>query len=258
MKNLVRNAAIVDPPRAIGSGLLAGCLAMLLTPFCLRAEAPAAAEDAAPAAPVEVTMTTTEGSIELELYPARAPATVANFLRYVDGGRLDGGAFYRTVRLDNQTPAEIPIQVIQGGVFGGGLGGMDDGKRPEPFPPVVHETTAQTGLRHEAGALSMARAEPGTATSEFFIAVVESPELDAGGKRNPDGQGFAVFGRVVDGMDVVKRIHAASAAESRGRTDLGVMRGQLLDRPVRICSVARRTPGAAPAAAAADCANDTH
>lgn len=210
------------------------------------AGAHASAPDATKADPVEIVMATERGTITLELYPDRAPITVANFLRYVDAGKLDGAAFYRTVRLDNQKPTEVPIQVIQGGVHGG------DADPPEGFPPIPHEPTSQTGLRHEAGTVSMARGEPGTATSEFFISLDTMPELDAGGRRNPDGQGFAAFGRVIDGMEVVRSIHSASTATSRNREELGVMQGQLLDAPVRICRVARATAQVAGARAATD------
>ena len=145
------------------------------------------------------------GNIVLELYPKQAPVTVENFLHYVDEERFAGASFYRVVRMDNQPKDNIKIDVIQGG--------LKEDNHPQMLSPIAHETTQQTRLFHEDGTLSMARNEPGTATSEFFICVGAQPELDFGGKRNPDGTGFAAFGKVIDGMDVVKRIHQCPARE---------------------------------------------
>lgn len=142
------------------------------------------------------------GDIHLLLENQKAPVTTANFLRYVDANMFDSSLFYRVVRPDNQQADSVRIEVIQGGRFE---------KEDEGFPPIEHETTAVTGLRHLDGTLSMARAAPGTATSEFFICVGDQPELDYGGNRNPDGQGFAAFGHVVKGMEVVRRIHSIEA-----------------------------------------------
>jgi peptidyl-prolyl cis-trans isomerase A (cyclophilin A) len=138
------------------------------------------------------------GNIIIQIFADQAPVTAANFLRYVDAGLYKGTSFYRVVRLDNQPNNTIKIEVIQGGL------GFSDENRP--FPPIEHETTANTGILHKDGVISMARSAPGTATSEFFICVGDQPELDFGGKRNPDGQGFAAFGRVIEGMDVVRKI----------------------------------------------------
>jgi peptidyl-prolyl cis-trans isomerase A (cyclophilin A) len=138
------------------------------------------------------------GNIIIKIFADQAPVTAANFLRYVDAGLYKGASFYRVVRLDNQPNNTIKIEVIQGGL------GFSDENRP--FPPIEHETTANTGILHKDGVISMARSAPGTATSEFFICVGDQPELDFGGKRNPDGQGFAAFGRVIEGMDVVRKI----------------------------------------------------
>ena len=138
------------------------------------------------------------GNIEIEICEKQAPITAANFLRNVDEGRFKGATFYRTVRLDNQPNNDVKIEVIQGG--------LKDDACPQSLPPIGHETTKKTGILHKDGVLSMARNEPGTATSEFFICIGDQPELDFGGKRNPDGQGFAAFGRVVRGMEVVKAI----------------------------------------------------
>ncbi len=171
------------------------------------------------AAPLpRVVLRTAQGEIVVEVDVARAPVTAANFLRYVDAGRYRGGAFHRTVTTapDNQPRSAVKIDVIQAGPAPG----------PE-FAPVPLERTRDTGLRHVDGAISMARDGPDTATADFFVCVGAQPSLDFGGARNPDGQGFAVFGRVVSGMDVVRRIHAARA------------KGQSLDPPAAIRDAAR-------------------
>jgi peptidyl-prolyl cis-trans isomerase A (cyclophilin A) len=147
------------------------------------------------------------GDFVIEVDPRVAPVTVANFLRYVDGGYLDRAQVYRIVTLANQPPeTSHKIEVVQWG-----LNLQDD--REAPFPPIAHETTQQTGLRHLDGTVSMARSAPGTAGTEFFICVGAQPELDFGGGRNPDGQGFAAFGRVVQGMDVVRALHGQAQAK---------------------------------------------
>ncbi|MFZ9682806.1 MAG: peptidylprolyl isomerase [Cephaloticoccus sp.] len=151
--------------------------------------------------PVRVLMTTGLGEIELELYPDQAPGTVENFLRYVDGGFYDGGVFHRTVTPENQPHNLIRIEVIQGGI--------NPARETEGDPPIPLERTNATGLKHRDGTLSMARLAPNTATSDFFICINDQPELDFGGKRNPDGQGFAAFGQVTRGMDVVRAIQVA-------------------------------------------------
>ena len=196
----------------------------------LLAAAPSLAAQA-----IAVTVTTSQGAIELEVYPGRAPITAANFLRYVDAGLYDGGQFYRVVRLDNQPQSPVKIEVIQGGL---GVSTYDDAE-PRGFPTIAHETTEVTGLKHEDGVVSMARLAPGSATSEFFICIGDQPSLDFGGARNPDGQGFAAFGRVTAGMDVVRAIQSgASGAEVPEARR--AMAGQLLDEPVRILLVERR------------------
>lgn len=143
-------------------------------------------------------ISTPEGDIILELYPQQAPITVANFLKYVEEDRFKDATFYRVVTLDNQPDSKIKIEVIQGGLF--------EDEHPDMLPPIAHETTEQTGILHKDGVISMARYGPGTATSEFFICVGDQPSLDFGGRRNGDGVGFAAFGKVIDGMDVVRRI----------------------------------------------------
>ena len=141
------------------------------------------------------------GGIRVELFEDRAPVTVANFLRYANEGIFTDAAFYRTVRMDNQPDNDVKIEVIQGGLY----------EEERMHPPSLHETTEATGILHRDGVISMARNEPGSATSEFFICVGDQPELDFGAKRNPDGQGFAAFGRVIEGMDVVRAIHGQPA-----------------------------------------------
>ncbi len=150
-----------------------------------------------------VVIRTELGDITVELYPDKAPVTVANFLKYVKEKRFKEATFYRTVTADNQPDNEIKIEVVQGGLY--------EDQHPDMLPPIKHETTKETGVLHENGVISMARNEPGTATSEFFICVGKQPSLDYGGMRNPDGQGFAAFGKVVAGMDVVCKIHRSPA-----------------------------------------------
>jgi peptidyl-prolyl cis-trans isomerase A (cyclophilin A) len=164
-----------------------------------------------------VLIKTEAGDIVVEIDAAKAPVTAANFLRYVDGGLYDGSTFHRTVTLANQPNDAVRIEVIQGGQL----------PRDKEFPPIAHETTAATGLKHVDGAISMARSKPGSAASSFFICVNDQPELDFGGGRNPDGQGFAAFGWVVEGMDVVRTIQARPA------------QGQQLSPPVKIMSICR-------------------
>jgi peptidyl-prolyl cis-trans isomerase A (cyclophilin A) len=146
------------------------------------------------------------GDIEVEVDSVRAPITSANFLRYVDLGYYRFGRFHRTVREDNQPNNPVKIAVIQAGL---------EPLRVEAFPPIPLERTNVTGLRHHDGTLSMARDSPNTATVDFFICLGDQPALDFDGKRNPDGQGFAAFGRVVRGMSVVRKIHEAPAKEQR-------------------------------------------
>jgi peptidyl-prolyl cis-trans isomerase A (cyclophilin A) len=170
--------------------------------------------------PVVVTLVTSLGEIEVEVFERQAPLSARDFLRYVDEGRYAGARFYRVVRKDNDhgTP---PIEVIQGGV-----------DEAQALPPIAHETTQQTGLRHRDGTVSLARGAPGTGSaSAFFICIGDQPALDFGGMRNTDGQGFAAFGRVVRGMDVVRRIHQLRADAP---ADSEYMKGQMLSEPVVI------------------------
>ena len=193
---------------------LTACLILSLAgswPWVLAADKPEA---------VRVLIETELGTIEAELYAARAPATVANFLRYVDGRFYDGGRFHRTVKPDNQPDNKVKIAVVQAGI--------NPKKAKKEFPAIKLERTRATGLSHKDGTLSMARDGPDSATSDFFLCIGDQPELDFGGKRDPDGQGFAAFGRVVKGLDVVKKIQAAPAE------------GQTLTPPIKILKVTRR------------------
>lgn len=173
-----------------------------------------------------VTMATSQGDIDIELNLDKAPITAGNFLKLVDGGHLDGATFYRVVTYENDN-GNPKIEVIQGG-----LGGESE----SPFGPIPHETTEQTGILHKDGVISMARGNVGTASSEFFICIGDQPGLDYGNIRNPDEQGFAAFGKVVDGMDVVRRINALPADAP---SESAYTKGQLLSNPVEIISVRR-------------------
>lgn len=173
---------------------------------------------------VTVEMKTAEGDIVIDLYADKAPVTVANFLRYVDGEHYDGATFYRTVSYENDN-GNPKIEVIQGGI------GED-----APFDPIAHEDTEATGISHEDGVISMARGEVGTASSEFFIVIGHQPGLDKGDVRNADEQGFAAFGRVTSGMDVVHRIHKSP---SDAPSDSEYTKGQIIEDPVVIESVLR-------------------
>ena len=167
-----------------------------------------------------VLITTDKGVIEVEVDTRHAPVTAANFLKYLDARFYDGGSFYRTVRPDNQRDKKVPIAVIQG-----------DGpaaKQKQAFAAIPLERTNQTGLRHKDGEISMARDGPDTATSSFFVCIGDQPQLDFGGLRNPDKQGFAAFGHVVRGMDVVRAIQ------------MGPARGEELSPVVRIVSIRRK------------------
>ena len=175
----------------------------------------------------EVVLETEMGEIVLALETERSPVTAANFLRYVDEKRLDGTVFYRAMRLDW---GEQPNGLIQGGT-------QYDPERI--LPPIAHEPTTMTGLSHTAGTISMARYEPGSATGDFSIMLSDQPGLDADpNAADPDAQaGFAAFGCVVSGMDVVRAIFDAPTDPDKGE---GWMKGQMLARPVKIID-ARRT-----------------
>mgnify|MGYP001815608025 CR=1 FL=1 len=175
-------------------------LAFMVLLSCMRCDMP---QDRGSYADPQVLLITELGDIVLEIYVRDAPVTARNFLRYVDENRFREARFYRTVTVDNQPDNDIKIEVIQGGI-----GFIESELR---LPMIVHETTNRTGIRHRDGVISMARAEVGTADSEFFICIGDQSELDHGGKRNPDGQGYAAFGRVIAGMETVRLIHQEPA-----------------------------------------------
>ena len=173
-----------------------------------------------------VVLETEKGTIEMEVDGGRAPATAANFLRYVDAGFFDGGTVNRAVRPDNTVRHDVEIQVIQFQI--------DAARERQAFPPIPLERTSVTGLKHVDGTISMARNGPDTATGSFSIVIGDQPEMDFGGRRNPDGQGFAAFGHVVRGMDVVKAIQASPTGRS------GPYGTESLSPPIRILKAYRR------------------
>lgn len=155
------------------------------------------------------------GHIEIELYPNKAPVTVQNFLQYVDSAAYDNSSFFRTCTPENEADRTVKIEVVQGGNI----------DKEDERSPIPMETTTTTGILHKNGTISMARNGPNSATSSFFICINDQPELDYGGKRNPDGQGFAAFGKVTKGMEVVKKIQAQKD------------KNQYLIEPVKIRSI---------------------
>lgn len=205
-----------------GFGFLS-CTAQWLLALLLGAQTPA------PAKPVVVIFDTELGRITVEVDVVRAPITGDNFLKYIDGEFYDGGIINRAVRPDNTTRHDVEIQVIQFQI--------NPERNRGQFPPIPLERTSVTGLRHINGALSMARNGPDTARASFSITIGDQPEMDFGGRRNADGQGFAVFGRVVEGMDVVKRIQASPTLPA-GRG--GPYGSESLDPPIRIFKAARK------------------
>ena len=172
---------------------------------------------------VRVNLQTALGAITIELAVAVAPVSSANFMRYVDAGRYDGASFYRASKT-----GDAPLTgLVQGGL---------QNTPAQPFPPIAHESTTQTGLTHTDGVISMARYAPGSATSEFFICFGDQTYLDADPKAAGDNLGFAAFGKVVDGMDVARAILKAPTSPTKGE---GVMKGQILEPPVAIVSARR-------------------
>lgn len=153
-----------------------------------------------------VVFETEKGAIEIEVDAVRAPITAANFLKYVEGTFYDGGAVNRAVRPDNTVRHDVPIEVIQFQI--------DRARRREQAAPIALERTSVTGLKHIDGAVSMARSGPDTATASFSIAIGDQPEMDFGGRRHADGQGFAAFGRVVRGMDIVRAIQTSPTGQT--------------------------------------------
>lgn len=200
------------------SAWLLGALALLFTPSA------SAAPPVPPAPPVRVALTTTRGIITLELDRAHAPISTANFLRYVDQKRFDGIVFYRAMRLDWGTP---PNGLVQAGTRG-------DYRRV--LKPIAHEPTTLTGILHKAGAISMARFAPGTATGDFSILLSDMPSLDANPAGTGDTAGYAAFGYVVMGMDVARKIFDAPLSPTAGE---GALKGQMLVAPVKILTARR-------------------
>jgi peptidyl-prolyl cis-trans isomerase A (cyclophilin A) len=168
-------------------------------------------------APIHCLIKTSLGDIAIELYPDKAPITVANFMRYVDKHLYDDSSFFRVCTPANEADRKVKIQVIQGG----------DVPNRLALDSIKIETTKQTGLLHQNGTLSMARSGPNSATSEFFICIGNQPALDYGGARNADGQGFAAFGKVTSGMSVVKMIQAQKD------------KAQYLIKPIKIIGISR-------------------
>ena len=200
-------------------------LALMISP--VLAQTPLATPPAAPPASktyatVRVTLITSLGPITVELEKERAPITAANFLRYVDQKRYDGVTFYRR----SHAPGDLSVGFVQAGTT--------DPKRV--LPPIAHEPTTKTGLSHSDGALSAPRFAPGTARGDFTIIVGGAPWMDANPSAPGDNLGFAVFGRVVEGMDVVRAIIAAPTSPTKG---VGPMKGEMLEPPVRILSARR-------------------
>ncbi|MEM7568780.1 MAG: peptidylprolyl isomerase [Pseudomonadota bacterium] len=170
-------------------------------------------------APVQVVLETELGAITVEVYPAQAPKSAGDFLRYVDKGLFDEGGFYRVVRPDNDNGDPL-ISVIQGGLLEG----------QEGLAPIPLEPTSLTGLRHRDGTISLGREEPDTGSAAgFFIVIGDQPSLDEGGMRNTDGLGFAAFGQVIGGMEIVRAINAM---QGDAPTDDPYVKGQILADPV--------------------------
>ena len=200
--------------RILVAALLGALAAQATSQTATPAPAPAQQEDLVP-----VAIDTSLGRIVIALDRGRAPVTTANFLRYVDAHRLDGQNFYRS------------MHVGEGGLIQGGI--TTDARKL--FPPIAHEPTSQTGLKNVAGAISMANAGPGTARGDFFILLSDMPGLDANGPGG-DANGFAAFGRVIEGMDVVKKIWESPVSPTKGSA---TMKGQMLDPQIKIVKAAR-------------------
>ena len=149
-----------------------------------------------------VLIRTSAGDIEVELYLKQAPKTAGAFLSYVDSGFYKNSSFYRVLNEDNQVTGSPISQLIQGGIW------KTNHRKAVSLPGIPHEPTRDTHILHRNGVISLARDKPGTGTTEFFICVGDQPGFDFGGENNPDGQGYAAFGKVVSGMDVVQTLYA--------------------------------------------------
>ena len=186
---------------------------------------PLLAQGTAPPTPasnlVRVAIETAAGRIVIDVDKGRAPVTAGNFLRYIDGGRFNGESFYRAM------PYTEHEGLIQGGIT------SDAAKL---YPPIKHEPTSVTGLKHLAGSVSVARGAPGSARADFFILTTDIPGFDADPAREGDNLGYAAFGQVVEGMDVVRKIFAAPRSQTKGA---GALKGQMLETPVKITRASR-------------------
>ena len=156
------------------------------------------------------------GDIEAELFPDQAPKSVAAFLAYIDSGYYKDGSFYRVLNDGNQPSYAPKAELIQGGMYRSRV------KKPADLPGIPHETTQQTNIQHTNGTLSLARQEPGSATTEFFICVGDQPGFDFGGANNPDKQGYAAFGRVVKGLDIVQKIYHRPESDQYFNTPIAI------------------------------------
>jgi peptidyl-prolyl cis-trans isomerase A (cyclophilin A) len=166
-----------------------------------------------------VQIQTSSGDIEVELFPDNAPKSVAAFLSYIDSGYYKHASFYRALNEDNQPTGAGETAMLQGGIW--------KTKHGIHLPGIPHETTEQTKLSHINGTISLARQAPGTANTEFFICIGDQKGFDYGGTNNPDGQGYAAFGRVVKGMDIVKQFYTQPT------------NGDLLEQPIEIVNIVR-------------------
>ena len=168
-----------------------------------------------------VVIETEYGDIEVEVYTSKAPKSVAAFLSFVDSGFYTNSNFYRILSLDNQPMGSNASELIQGGLW------ANKKNRHENLKGIPHESTNITGLKHTNGTISLARQEPGSATTEFFIVIGDQPGFDYSGENNPDKQGYAAFGKVVKGMDIVLKIYSRPEEN------------QFFDPPVRISKITR-------------------
>ena len=173
------------------------------------------------AARPHIRIRTAAGDIEIELYPGKAPKTVAAFESYIDSGFYNNSSFYRVLNDDNQSSDAPKSELIQGGIW------RSNYRKASSLPGIPHETTQRTHILHKDGVISLARTTPGTASTEFFICIGDQPGFDFGGDNNPDGQGYAAFGKVIKGMDIVRNIYARPE------------NNQSFDPPVAIYNISR-------------------
>ena len=199
--------------------MIAASIAAAASPVFAQAAQPAAPANPAQEQLVTVAVDTSLGRIVIALDIGRAPVTSKNFLHYVDTHRFDGQSFYRAMKMGS------------GGLIQGGI--RSDIRLL--YPPIAHEPTNKTGIKNSAGAISMARLEPGSARADFFILLDDTPGFDAGAPGG-DADGFAAFGHVTEGMGVVRKIFASPVSATKGE---GIMKGQMLDPQIRIIKATR-------------------